>query len=33
MNGNKPISKNIVGENDEGQWSNGDFPTEKKCGY
>ena len=27
------ISKNVVGENDECQWSNGDCTTEKKCGY
>ena len=27
------ISKNVVGENDECQLSNGDLTTEKKCGY
>ena len=27
------ISKNVVGENDECQLSNGDCTTEKKCGY
>ena len=27
------ISKNVVGEDDECQLSNGDCPTEKKCGY
>ena len=27
------ISKNVVGENDERQLSNGDCTTEKKCGY
>ena len=28
-----PISKNVVGENDECQSSNGNCTTEKKCGY
>ena len=28
-----PISKNVVGENDECQLSNGGCTTEKKCGY
>ena len=28
-----PISKNVVGEIDECQLSNGDCTTEKKCGY
>ena len=27
------ISKNVVGENDECQLSNGDCTTERKCGY
>ena len=27
------ISKNVVGENDECQLSNGDCTTEMKCGY
>ena len=30
---NTLISKNVVGENDECQLSNGDCTTEKKCGY
>ena len=29
----RPISKNVVGENDECQLSNGDCTNEKKCGY
>ena len=29
----KPVSKNVVRENDECQLSNGDYTTEKKCGY
>ena len=28
-----PVSKNVVRENDECQLSNGDYTTEKKCGY
>ena len=27
------ISKNVVGENDECQLSNGECTTERKCGY
>ena len=27
------ISKNVVGDNDKCQLSNGDCKTEKKCGY
>ena len=31
--GHTAISKNVVGENDEYQLSNGDCTTERKCGY
>ena len=28
-----PISKNVVGDSDEWQLSNGDYTTERNCGF